>query len=78
MRLSLSWLSGPTRSRSTCCALKAHPLRNCRQQTVRKLMQPKPITACPNIWASKLPYHRSLGPRAFDSLRKPLWGFRSE
>jgi hypothetical protein len=72
MLVSLSWLSGPSRSCSTRCALRIHLLRNCRQKTVRKLVQPNFTTACPHISVSKSQYPRSLVPGAFDSLRKPL------
>jgi hypothetical protein len=71
MLVPLSWLSGPSRSCSTRCALRIHLLRNCRQKTVRKLVQPNLTTACPNISVSKSQYPRSLVPGAFDSLRKP-------
>ncbi len=72
---SLSWLSGPSRFCSTRCARKVHPLRNCRQKTARKLVQPKPTTACRNISVSKSQYPRSLVPGAFSPLRKPRIGF---
>jgi hypothetical protein len=78
MLVPLSWLSGPSRSCSTRCALRIHLLRNCRQKTVRKLVQPNLTTACPNISVSKSQYPRSLVPGAFDSLRKPLEGIRSK
>jgi hypothetical protein len=71
---ALGFLSPLPKRRPDCsirCAQQAHPLRNCCQKPLRKLMQPKPRTACPNIWTSKSQYPRSLVPGAFDSLRKP-------